>query len=815
MNDSPSGVNDKRIAGWSEEGPPAVTVAPLVTLPSKTGMHDIGRNIIMGGSSGQTALVTTTTTTPGTPLNGLAATVLESSSSTTTTTTVVVQNNIHNNSSNGIHHRTSVTTTTSSSASSVDSVDNHSVGNATFQNNNNCVKRQPVVIKCSARNDNSEETLELGQSHVMSDGPTDRTVVNSKPQPPQETLTVSSSSSAASSRSSSLSTSPRPMMLIRGDTEEEAVAITQESRKVEPLKINLHREPIRTVIKLGGSPEVSLVPNHVHAPPKITIKPIPNPVPVVSSTNEQEEVIPKLHIRMNNLEAVPQELQVTAIPKLTIRNATTGNAAAVETGTTITTASTTEHVVPKLTIKMAQQPSSPAVPKLTIKTNNITASEQHLTVPKLTIKVANDQTTTTSNCSSSSGSVSPGSAVISSSSTVNCAVPTEAGAIPKLTLKTVHKAAATTEQQPHQQHDHRSEEASFKIVNSSTSSSTAVNSDQQQAVPKLTVKLARPCPPVPSEDDDGDEEEEEESERSLSDAEEAKRVMPRIPKLTIKSVVSSPPKTFGTSQQQQQATTITTTTQNEVPKLVIKSIPKQETNSSAAGGDQYQHQVTAVNHVNHLRHPGVTLGSGDVLPLDVGSPSLNAVGPQSPRIILKINKNQNSIVSNTTTENEVPREEQENLLKRHLLQQDIVNNTPKRCKAEERIIAVIDLDDESDSKSSTEAGERNGRPRRLLANNTAKEAAPVVVGESDATRGVKQPPPDSVAIKNCTQSVPEDYRQGLEGSDAGVEEAEDAGDRLQAMDDVLEEMQTPVVKRGRGRPRKTPVTARADLPDTM
>lgn len=814
MNESPSGVNDKRIAGWSEEGLPAVAVAPSVSPPSKTGMHDIGRNIIMGGSSGQTALVTTTTTTPGTPLNGLAATVLESSS-TTSTTTVVVQNNVNNNSSNGIHHRTSVTTTTttSSSVSAVDSVDNHSVGNATFQNNNNCVKRQPVVIKC--RNDNSEETLELGQSHVMSDGRTDRTEVNSKPQPPQETLTVSSSSSAASSRSSSLSTSPRPMMLIRGDTEEESGAITQESRKVEPLKINLHREPIRTVIKLGGSPEVSLVPNHVHIPPKITIKPIPNPVPVVSSTNEQEEeAIPKLHIRMNNLEAVPQDVQVTAIPKLTIRNATTGNAAAVETGTTVT-ASTTEHVVPKLTIKMAQQPSSPAVPKLTIKTNNITASEQHLTVPKLTIKVANDQTTTTtSNSSSSSGSVSPGSAIISSS-TVNCAVPTEAGAIPKLTLKTVHKAAGAAEQ-PHQQHDHRSEEASFKIVNSSSSlSSTAVNSDQQQAVPKLTVKLARPCPPVPSEDDDGDEEEEEESERSLSDAEEAKRVMPRIPKLTIKSVVSSPPKPFGTSQQQQQAATITTTTQNEVPKLVIKSIPKQETNSSAAGGDQYQHQVTTANHVNHLRHPGVTLGSGDVLPLDVGSPSSNAVGPQSPRIILKINKNQNSIVSNTTTENEVPREEQENLLKRHLLQQDIVNNTPKRCKAEERIIAVIDLDDESDSKSSTEAGERNGRPRRLLANNTAKEAAPVVVGESAANRSVKQPPVESVAIKNCTQSVPEDYRQGLGGSDAGVEEVEEAGDRLQGMDDVLEEMQTPVVKRGRGRPRKTPVTARSDLPDTM
>lgn len=57
------------------------------------------------------------------------------------------------------------------------------------------------------------------------------------------------------------------------------MGISEENRKVEPLKINLHREPIRTIIKLppgSGS-------DHQPSSPKITIKPL-KPPPSVDGT---------------------------------------------------------------------------------------------------------------------------------------------------------------------------------------------------------------------------------------------------------------------------------------------------------------------------------------------------------------------------------------------------------------------------------------------------------------------------------------------------------------------------------------------------
>ena len=93
-----------------------------------------------------------------------------------------------------------------------------------------------------------------------------------------------------------------------------------ENRKVEPLKINLHREPIKTVIKLPQ-------PEH---PPKIIIKPIKPqdnesiptfslkqinyPDDVLPPPPSEMHIIPKLHIGSNAEHAEPH-----IVPKLTIR----------------------------------------------------------------------------------------------------------------------------------------------------------------------------------------------------------------------------------------------------------------------------------------------------------------------------------------------------------------------------------------------------------------------------------------------------------------------------------------------------------------
>lgn len=707
------------------------------------------------------------------------------------------------------------------------------------------------VIRCNKTANSSGGGLagkEQSQSHVaqvtMSDGAADRPLseVNNRPVPPIAVSSSSASSTASSnsSRSSSLSTSP---MFIR-EEDEETVTAAAEKRKVEPLKINLQlREPIRTVIKLGGGQSV-VEQQTVHSSPKITIKPIP-PV-VVSSTNvvedyDEEEMevvsvdeensasemagtIPKLHIRVNHQEEhhhhnqvnvttttlSPTQSQQSVIPKLTIRNATTG-AAAVATncspsllspGAVISGSTPSENTVPKLTIKMDHL-NQPHVPRLTIKTNslgghaigsgggssssNATTAEggcpnEHLTVPKFTIKVPSEQ-------------VSPGGAAIISSSSSPLSEGT--GFIPKLTLKNINKAQPAIEQQ------HQSFNSSEGEVASLPSSSPQV-----AAVPKLKVKLPRCLPPEQVEDDF---EEEEEDSDSLGEEE---RIRPRIPKVTIKPVGGSPSTKFFSTNQVSGGESMVDGSQPEttMTKVVIKPIPKPE---------------NSLPH-HHQQH------SSNTQPLEVSTAVLGQVGPQSPRIILKINRNQNSVVSNSTevlSTNEGAVENQ-SLLKRHLQQE--LQSTAKRCKEEERIIAMIDLDEEDSGPE--QQMDKNGR-------GTVDDSSEQKERKKDKTKQLSL-----MSDENCVENnhytqinVPGTERQveldrrreekrenndgdaGDDDDDVGINNVdeqnplavetlvrlqpttEDGGDSLQ---------QTPVVKRGRGRPRKTPMVAREDFQET-
>lgn len=794
-----------------------------------SGMHDIGRNIIMGGSTaagGQTALVTTTTT--GVPLNGVAT-------------------------SNNNNINTSGSAETSSSGSN--GVHNH------HPNNNNCVKRvvQGQVIKCNNNSEQSHATTPL--LVTMSDGEavqrpstTAADQVNNRPvtasagapPPTVSTLTVSSASSVSatsstSSRSSSLSTSPMPM-LIRGADEDDDVSVVEEVRKVEPLKINFYREPIRTVIKLGAgqSPEVQ------HHSPKFKIKPIPSHIPVVSSTNESgggEELraldeesgtgggIPKLHFRINHGKVQVQELPlsqeqrqetmspVQGIPKLTIRNAMTTNCSALIGAEVVAASAIGENAMaPKLTIKMDHH----SVPRLTIKTNAMgghaigegvapSEQQQHLTVPKLTIKVPNDQTTAAS-ATAGLRDLSPGSAIISSSTSGG-----SGGAVEG--LKLMLKKNVT-----HEVHNERSEE----IHNH--------HHHHHPAALKLKVKLPRP-PAVPSEEDDEDEEEED-SEPSNSDGDEARattKTVPRIPKLTIKPVHGNnpPKKIYGTNQQHHQDND--GGHQESVTKLVIKPIPKPDdvaVNSITTTGGG----MLISNHHHHHHHSRHVVGSSssgtpvatEILPLEVSTSAMGNVGPQSPRIILKINRNQNSIVSNTTElpvmADQLTSGMEENLLKRHL-QQELVNSSgsgsnPKRTRGEERIIAMIDLDDE-DSKPEVE---KNGTEIRLAEREqqhhqmmfdcgAGGQSVPTVLQSTKQLRNRETTDEEAIANKNSTQRiVPDDHRVLREEEDPLAIGPSDSESRLMgtAAGDVFDEMRTPIVKRGRGRPRKTPLVARED-----
>lgn len=627
-------------------------------------------------------------------------------------------------------------------------------------------------------------------------------------------------------------------MLIRGAADEDDdVSAVEEVRKVEPLKINFYREPIRTVIKLGAgqSPEVQ------HHSPKFKIKPIPSHLPVVSSTNEsgggdemrtvdEESVtgggggIPKLHFRINHGKVQVQELPlsqeqkeslppVQGIPKLTIRNAMTTNCSALIGAES---AIGENAMAPKLTIKMDHH----SVPRLTIKTNSLgghaigegvapSEQQQHLTVPKLTIKVSNDQT-----MASGPGvrDLSPGSAIISSSTNSG------GGGVSGEGLKLTLKKNVTQEV-----HNERSEEIH--------------NHHHHPAALKLKMKLPRP-PVVPSEEDD--EEEDEDSEPSNSDGDEtrATKTVPRIPKLTIKPVQGPcpPKKIYGTNQLHQDNDG---GHQEAVTKLVIRPIPKPEeiaVNSSTAGGGM----LISNHHYHHSRHVVASSSSGtpvatEILSLEVSSSAVGSVGPQSPRIILKINRNQNSIVSNTT-ELPVMADQlvssaglEENLLKRHL-QQELVNSSgsgsiPKRTRGEERIIAMIDLDDE-DSKPEVEKNgtqqrlaERDDEEERIVLDCENTKSVPTVPQSKKQLRSKETTEEEAIANKNSTQRIVPDDHRVLREEDPLAMGRSDSESRLMGSTsgDVLEEMQTPVVKRGRGRPRKTPLVAREDsdvVPET-
>ncbi|XP_055614425.1 mucin-2-like, partial [Uranotaenia lowii] len=166
----------------------------------------------------------------------------------------------------------------------------------------------------------------------------------------------------------------------------ETVGLSEENRKVEPLKINLNREPIRTVIKLPSSSATDSTPSS----PKITIKPLKPPPDV---DHPPVNSIPKLTIKQvihsnessYNATATGTE-QMQIIPKLLIKNSSSDGSGAD---------GTEPHIVPKLTIRGVNHSSSPTIVSSinTLSSDSVSKSTSVSTsissppmVPKLTIK---------------------------------------------------------------------------------------------------------------------------------------------------------------------------------------------------------------------------------------------------------------------------------------------------------------------------------------------------------------------------------------------------------------------------------------------
>lgn len=349
----------------------------------------------------------------------------------------------------------------------------------------------------------------------------------------------------------------------------------EESRKVEPLKINLNREPIRTVIKLP--------PNNVFdSPTKITIK-SPQPPPTIernvnlltgtatqsisptlssssslssessyehyndvhhrSSSSSSIQVVPKLHLR--SLLDTPHEQSelhiVPKLPKLTI----TG----LNSSQTSSSLSQQQQQLQEIDHSVNHSiVETPAIPKLTLKKDTKSSNEpfyhlNHEVIPKLHIKTSNHHyhhhaTATSTQKVKALDQLPP--------------------PVPKLTIKTSENDMLTV---INSSHDSELQQAAIPKI--------LIKANQQMTTPKLTIKpLVRPVSTKNDDDDDDMEIIEHEKPQQLlsSTSSTLSQQEESIPKLTLKAVHNN-----STS-----SASPTLTFEKVVPKLVVK-LPKETT----------------------------------------------------------------------------------------------------------------------------------------------------------------------------------------------------------------------------------------------
>lgn len=381
------------------------------------------------------------------------------------------------------------------------------------------------------------------------------------------------------------------------------MGVSEESRKVEPLKINLHREPIRTIIKLPpgtgsgsdhqpSSPKITIKPlkpppnvdgTQVNSIPKLTIKPVVNPD---EASSEQMQIIPKLHIKNSSLDNSGGDgPEPHIVPKLTIRavNHSSPTIAGSSGSASNDTSSSATHNSSNSSVSN----SPPMVPKLTIKKDNhhhhsshhhhhhhhshhnnrlVSKEDDPPAIPKLHIKAIPEPTA--SSTQSSSGSAS--GPVLTSSEGVKLTIkPIPEPPLPKLTIKT------------------SSLDSNDASVVSSTSSS-------------FSPKLSTPPPASPSD--------------------QHSNITSTIPKLTIKPIPKPPP--------------VIPRDPSEVPipKLTIKPMPPKPLAS--------EDSCSSETSINSLESSPISSSSSSSAPSSaISSPSV------VPKLTIKVPKENDSVVT--------------------------------------------------------------------------------------------------------------------------------------------------------------------------
>lgn len=544
----------------------------------------------------------------------------------------------------------------------------------------------------------------------------------------------------------------------------------EDNRKVEPLKINLNREPIRTVIKLPQS-------HPYESPSKITIKP-PQlhheraPVTISPTLSSSSSLSSESSFENCSDNGNQRASSIQVIPKLHIRNVLEGS---------LNHEQSELHIVPKLTITGLKSPqstinsaesqcqqqqslkdhsvnsileTSPTIPKLTIKKDNNT-SDYHLnndanSILKLHIKTNHHPT--------KDGKIS-----FKTSSEPS---------VPKLTIKTTPE------------NDAMIVAASDNASEQHTTIPKFTIKSNLQSTPKLTIKpVVRPA------------EEQEES----------------IPKLTLKAVNNSEafekivPKLVvklprETSEEEMESTSYSSTpSPPPIPKLSIKPIPPQEKEVPKLSKNCVDSTALPEMKFSMNRLIGVAdTAAGendDYKPLEINTSSViksTDSGQDSPRIILKINKSNSEsitseIIPQPSTEN--AQKSVQNHKRAHATNddnEDMAKKSKLNHRVEENKEDVILINDSDTSSSDalsknhqSASSNMSGVLQRSLRQSRRKAAVSTPAAEVEKVKAQKE------------ETHPAAEFDPLASNDTSINSNSHSH---------ADELVTP--KRGRGRPKK-------------
>lgn len=631
----------------------------------------------------------------------------------------------------------------------------------------------------------------------------------------------------------------------------------EENRKVEPLKITMKREPIRTVIKLPPQPNNS----YETSPTKITIKP-PHPPndrsnsvittspqsasisvsPTLSSSSHSSEssyenfndtqqqrsssiqVVPKLHLR-TPLNHEQSELHI--VPKLTITGINSPQQTSLlqqqPNNTDVTATPNRDHSVNSIL-------ESPAIPKLTLKKdNNTNEGFYHLnhevnTIPKLHIKT--NHTHHHHHTSSSQKDCVK--------LTIKPLPPTEQPPVPKLTIKTTDNDTKTIVSPAESEQQQgtipkltikanpqpkltikpvlRSEEMSPTHEESIPKLTLkAVNNSFEKVVPKLVVKLPKEAPQQPSDEND-----EHEKESTSSSSTPSPTLPTTVPKLNIKTIPSKE-----VPKQPVKNCTETSPSQSEV-KFSINRLIGSSTATAAS-------ETVTIEDDDDEKNEDLVCK-----PLEINTSSLKNAdsGQDSPRIILKINKTNNE---STTTEiipqmtDNIQKSVSSNHKRTHPIdnvgeQEEEVPKKPKLNDENDDVIIINDSDTSNDANTNQlkqslqqqsvnfvqqEAKIEKQTPVEEVKVNSVASTPVITTGRSlrqrrnhesavkaekpQANNKAPVPPPVVLEQEN-SQSIKEDSQESI-----GIDPLALSNDGTQNSNSV-DELITP--KRGRGRPKK-------------